>query len=234
MSAPPHAIVTGSASGIGHAVARRLLADGWRVTGIDLAPQQPGERFAPVACDLLDTRRVEDLAEGLAQQRPTALVHAAGIMRSDADPATRTGGGETLWRLHVVAAEALIRGLAPAMPDGAGRIVLVSSRASQGRAGRAFYAASKAGVEAVARCHAANLVSRGVTINAIAPGATDTPQLRDPVRADAPIRLPPIGRLIRPEEVAGLVSFLVGPDAGAITGQTLVICGGASLAAAIA
>ena len=68
--------------------------------------------------------------------------------------------------------------------------------------------------------------------NDCAPGATDTPQLSDPARAASPVRLPPLGRLISPEEVAATVAFLVGAEAGAITGQTIVQCGGASLAAA--
>ena len=226
-----HAVVTGTASGIGLALARRLIADGWQVTGLDCAPQAAATNFVPVAIDLADRSTLEALAARLAAETPAprALVHCAGIMRSDADVETRQGGGETLWRLHVAAAETLIRALAPTMPDCAGRIVLVSSRAAQRRPGRGFYAASKAGVEALARCTAGALIGRGITVNTVAPGATDTPQLRDPARTDAPIRLPPFGRLIAPDEVAALAAFLLSPEAGAITGQTITMCGGASL-----
>jgi NAD(P)-dependent dehydrogenase (short-subunit alcohol dehydrogenase family) len=223
------AVVTGTASGIGQAVARRLLADGWHVTGLDRSPQQAAADFVPVMIDLLDRRRLATLARELATGRPTVLVHSAGIMRADDDPDTRENGGETLWRLHVAAAELLISALTPAMPDRAGRVVVMSSRAAQGRPGRMFYAASKGGVEAMVRCAAGALVRRGITVNAVAPGATDTPQLVDPARAGAPVRLPPIGRLISPDEVAALIAFLIGPHAGAITGQTVTICGGASL-----
>jgi len=73
------------------------------------------------------------------------------------------------------------------------------------------------------------LLPRGITVNVVAPGPTDTPMLNDPTRAGTPPKVPPLGRLIRPQEVAGLVSFLLGPDAGAITGQHVVMCGGASL-----
>lgn len=224
-----HAIVTGSASGIGRAVVTRLLADGWRVTGLDRTEQNGADAFTPIAIDLLDRAALEALAARLAAERPTALVHSAGIMRADDDPETRASGGETLWRLHVAAAEILITALTPAMPDGDGRVVVMSSRAAQGRPGRIFYAASKGGVEAMVRCAAGALVKRGITVNAVAPGATDTPQLVDPARAGAPIRLPPLGRLISPHEVAGCIAFLLGPDGGAITGQTLTICGGSSL-----
>lgn len=227
--ADPRAIVTGTASGIGRAVARRLLADGWEVVGLDRDPQEESAGFTPITIDLLDRGRLADVARTLAAGRPTALVHSAGIMRADDDPKTRDSGGETLWRLHVGAAEMLIRALTPAMPDRDGRVVVMSSRAAQGRPGRMFYAASKGGVEAMVRCAAGALVSRGITVNAVAPGATDTPQLVDPARAGAPVRLPPIGRLISPAEVAALIAFLVGPYGGAITGQTLTMCGGASL-----
>ena len=134
------------------------------------------------------------------------------------------GPGEAL-----AAAEALAEALAPGLPDRTGRIVLLGSRTSAGQAGRSQYAATKAALVALARSWAAELAPRGVTCNVVAPAATDTPMLRDPARAGTVPRLPPIGRLIAPEEVAALVAFLLGEEAGAITGQQLVVCGGASL-----
>jgi NAD(P)-dependent dehydrogenase (short-subunit alcohol dehydrogenase family) len=81
----------------------------------------------------------------------------------------------------------------------------------------------------MARSWAAELAPQGITVNVVAPAATDTPMLRDPSRAGVPVRLPPIGQLISPEEVAGLTVSLLGPEAGAMTGQQVVICGGSSL-----
>ncbi|WP_122762280.1 SDR family oxidoreductase, partial [Pseudomonas viridiflava] len=79
------------------------------------------------------------------------------------------------------------------------------------------------------RSWAMELAPNGITANLTAPGATETPMLLDPARSGTPPNKPPIGRFVRPSEVAGMAAFLLGPDAGAITGQSLVICGGASL-----
>ncbi|MGJ3265065.1 MAG: SDR family oxidoreductase, partial [Salinarimonas sp.] len=76
---------------------------------------------------------------------------------------------------------------------------------------------------------AAALWSRGATVNAIAPATVDTPMLRAPPLADAPIAPLPIGRIIQPDEIAALAALLLSVDGGAITGQTLTVCGGASL-----
>ena len=230
---PPLALVTGVASGIGHAVAARFRHDGWRVAGIDIAPPPQDldlVRFLPG--DLADTAALPALAAQAVALRPTAFIHAAGIMRADDHAATVADAGTALWRLHVGAPGHLARALAPVMPDRRGRLLFVSSRAAAGRAGRSLYAASKAALDGLARSLALEHVARGITANVVAPAATDTPQLRDPERAAAAIRPLPFGRLIAPEEVAATLAFLANPAAGAITGQTIVQCGGASLAGA--
>jgi NAD(P)-dependent dehydrogenase (short-subunit alcohol dehydrogenase family) len=221
-----HAVVTGVSSGIGAAIAARLLRDGWSVTGLSRTdPGQHAPGFSHRAVDLLDSSRLPRALEGL---RPTALVHAAGLMRAGPLGALDAEAGRTLWRLHVEAASLLADKLVPVMPDG-GRIVLIGSRTASGAAGRSQYAASKAALLAMARSWALELAPRGITANVVAPAATDTPMLHDPARSALPPRLPPIGRFIRPEEVAAMTAFLLGPEAGAITGQQIVICGGSSL-----
>jgi 3-oxoacyl-[acyl-carrier protein] reductase len=223
-----HAVVTGVSSGIGAAIAARLLREGWTVTGLSRTepapPHAPG--FVHRTVDLLDAAQLPQALEGL---RPTALVHAAGLMRGGTLGALDAEAGRALWRLHVEAAFLLADALVPWMPDGAGRVVLVGSRTASGAAGRSQYAATKAALVAMARSWALELAPRGITVNVVAPAATDTPMLRDPARSGTPPRLPPIGRFVTPEEVAAAAAFLLGPEAGAITGQQIVICGGSSL-----
>ena len=221
------AIVTGVSSGIGNAIARTLLDAGWSVDGVSRSPVDGmGDDFHHHAIDLADPRRSADQIAGLAV--PDALVHAAGFMFAaplgELDPAA----GARLWQLHVAASELLADTFAPRMQAGA-RIVLVGSRTSRGAAGRSQYVATKAAMVGLARSWAAELAPRGITVNVVAPGATDTPLLHQPGRASSPPRLPPIGRYIQPSEVADLVAYLLSPAAAAITGQELVICGGASL-----
>jgi 3-oxoacyl-[acyl-carrier protein] reductase len=221
-----HAVVTGVSSGIGAAIAARLLHEGWKVTGLSRTdPGQLGPGFVHRAVDLLDPSQFPTALEGL---QPTALVHAAGLMRAGSLGTLDAEAGRVLWHLHVEAASLLADALAPRMPDG-GRIVLIGSRTASGAAGRSQYAATKAALVAMARSWALELAPRGITANVVAPAATETPMLQDPARSGLPPRRPPIGRFIRPEEVAAITAFLLGPEAGAITGQQIVICGGSSL-----
>lgn len=223
------ALVTGSSSGIGLAVARRLLADGWRVRGLDVAaPAIEDARFEAVRVDLSDGAALSAAVRGV--DAPQAVVHAAGILRPASLGQLDAAHGEAMWRLHVEAATQLANLLLPKMAQaGAGRMVLVGSRVARGVAGRSQYAATKAALASLARSWAAEVVTQGVTVNVVSPAATETGMLNDPARQGTPSRVPPIGRLIRPEEVAALVAYLLSPEAAAITGQEIQICGGSSL-----
>ncbi|MDD0812575.1 SDR family NAD(P)-dependent oxidoreductase [Curvibacter sp. RS43] len=224
---PRHAVVTGVSSGIGWAIAQALLAQGWQVTGLSRRPpeaEHPQLHWRSV--DLDDSARLAGVAAELGPV--DALVHAAGFMRTAPLGALSVDDATAMWRVHVLAAQVLADSLLPQLRDGA-RIVLVGSRVAQGAAGRSAYAATKSALLGMVRSWAAELAPRGITANVIAPGATDTPFLQQPGRSSSPPRVPPIGRLVQAEEVAGLAAFLLGPLGGAITGQQMVMCGGASL-----
>lgn len=223
------AVVTGATGGIGLAIVQRLLDTGWEVAGLDIGPAVARHAaYRHITVDLCDAHATSQALGTLKDVG--ALVHAAGILRvgllAQLDPAD----GERMWRLHVDVAVRLAQALAPDMSGrGEGRVVLVGSRVAQGMPGRSQYAASKAALVALARSWAAELASRGVTVNVVSPAATQTGMLEDPGRAASAPRVPPIGRLIQPEEIAALVAFLLSPQAAAITGQDIAICGGASL-----
>jgi NAD(P)-dependent dehydrogenase (short-subunit alcohol dehydrogenase family) len=223
------ALVTGSSSGIGAAVARQLLREGWQVVGLDVAaPCFAHACFVHRQADLRDVSATEKAAGSALPL--DAVVHAAGVLRVGAVGELHPEDGELMWQLHVQAACTIANHVLPAMATaGTGRMVLIGSRVADGMAGRSQYAATKAALKALARSWAAEVVARGVTVNLISPAATDTPMLGDPARQGATPKLPPLGRLIAPQEVAALASYLLSPAAAAITGQDIQICGGASL-----
>jgi NAD(P)-dependent dehydrogenase (short-subunit alcohol dehydrogenase family) len=221
------ALVTGVSSGIGAAISEHLLRDGWVVEGMSRSsPASTHLRLHVTSVDLLNAEAVR---EALSRLPPVdALVHAAGVMRVGKLGELGTDDARMMWRLHVEATTQLVEHVAEQMYGG-GRIVLIGSRTAEGAAGRAQYAASKAAIVGLARSWAIELAPRGVTVNVVAPGATDTPMLRDPRRAGLQPKLPPIGRFVKPEEVAALTAFLLSDLAASITGQRIFVCGGASL-----
>ena len=223
------AVVTGSSSGIGRAVAQQLLADGWQVVGVQRgATDIDHPAFAAVSCDLGVASDIDRVIAELGT--PRAVVHAAGVLRTGALGELNADDGALMWRLHVDAATRLANGLLPRMAAaGSGRMVLIGSRVSGGMPGRSQYAATKAALVALARSWASEVAAQGVTVNVVSPAATETAMLADPARSSSQPKLPPMGRLIQPAEVAALVAFLVSDVAAPITGQEIQVCGGASL-----
>lgn len=222
-----HAVVTGVSSGIGQAISELLLSHGWKVTGLSRTKvEHENPNFTSYSVDLYNQEQLTDCLNKLTNV--DTVIHAAGKMLAAPLGQIDTVESHSIWHLHVSVAEKLANHFAPQLPQG-GRIIVIGSRTSKGVAGRSQYVATKSALFGMVRSWAAELAPRGITANIIAPGATETPMLLDPNRQSSSPKLPPIGRYISPNEVAEYVRFILSPAADAVTGQELVICGGASL-----
>ena len=222
-------LVTGTSSGIGRAVAQYLLANDYEVSGLDLShPSISHTRFIHTELDLTDDLAIDRFLAKAGSF--DAFIHCAGVLRVNPVGTLSGDDMELMWRIHVAALTRLANVLIPRMvAQQYGRVVLLGSRVAQGLAGRSQYAATKAALIALAKSWAAETVANGVTVNVVSPAATQTAMLDDPSRQSSAPKVPPIGRLIQPEEIASFVAYLLSPMAAPITGQDIQICGGASL-----
>jgi NAD(P)-dependent dehydrogenase (short-subunit alcohol dehydrogenase family) len=230
-------LLTGGSAGIGRSIAQALLETSHRVISLDVVePQSLHADYHHVPVDLLDVAATQRAALDVAERwRPTTLVHNAGAMRPALLADVERADLDALVSLHLGAAITLVQAVLPAMrEDGFGRVVLISSRAALGLPTRTSYSATKAGMIGMARTWALELGPQGVTVNVIAPGPVETDMFHaalpagDP-RIDGLIQSIPVRRLGRPADVARAVLFFIDPDAGFVTGQTLFVCGGASV-----
>ncbi|EPH45189.1 3-oxoacyl-ACP reductase FabG [Streptomyces aurantiacus] len=231
---PRSVLITGGSRGIGLAIARTMRAAGDRVA-VTYRTGEPPEGLFGVRCDVTDADQV-DLAfkEVEEEQGPVeVLVACAGVtndkllMRMTEDDFTSVLDTNLTGVFRV--AKRATRGMLRAR---SGRIVVISSAVGlRGEAGQANYAASKAGLVGFARSLARELGSRGITVNVVAPGLTETAMsesLTDEQR-EAMVRQIPLGRLAAPEEVAATVAFVASPEAGYITGAVIPVDGGAGM-----
>ncbi len=231
------ALVTGGSAGIGQSISEHLLADGYIVLNLSRRPS--GYQHADlvdVPVDLSDTAATRAAITDLASRYAiTTLVHNAGVIRPALLEDVNLDDIDYVNRLHLQAGVVLLQGSLPAMKQaGFGRVVVIGSRAMLGLQTRTAYAATKAGQVGMVRTWALELGQFGITANVVAPGPIVTDMFTDviPVDSDRARHLAasiPVRRLGQAEDVARAVMFLVAPENGFITGQTLFVCGGASL-----
>ncbi len=230
------AVVTGAASGIGRAVARRLAAEGAAVVGFDLDEDGLRETFeaVPAARALVLDVAAPDAVAALAQLgHVNVLVNAAGVLARHAVLEHPLDDWRRTLDVNLKAPLRLSRELARAHIARGSRAAIVnvgSIESFTAIAGHAAYTASKSALLMLTRAFALELAPHGIRVNCIAPGVTETGMnaavRADPARAAALLEAIPLGRFATPEEQAAGVCFLASDDASYISGAVLPIDGG--------
>jgi 3-oxoacyl-[acyl-carrier protein] reductase len=231
------AAVTGGSAGIGKAICESLLADGYEVISLARRKSEIAHpKMHDIEVDLMDRAATGDAAKELARRfEVTTLIHNAGVIRPALLPEVQLTDIDALVNLHWGAALQLVQACLPTMRERKfGRILLMSSRAALGAQTRTAYSATKSGMLGLARTWALELAPHGITVNVVAPGPVHTEMFYDviPAGSEREQKLAasiPVGRIGEAADVARAVSFFIHPDAGFITGQSLYVCGGASL-----
>lgn len=237
------AIVTGAGRGIGHAIAVRLAAEGAQIAAVsrteanaqrtadELNAARPGSARA-YAVDVADHAAVTALGGRILADfsRIDILVNNAGLTRDGLSMRMPEADWDTVIDTNLKGAfsftQAIMR---PLIKQRSGRIINISSVGGLvGNAGQANYAASKAGLLGLTMSLARELASRGITVNAVAPGfiQTDMTDVLPESIKTAVIANVPMGKFGQPADIAAAVAFLASPEAGYITGQCLTVDGG--------
>ena len=236
------ALITGAGRGIGQAIARRLYRDGLAValTDVDAAAvEAAGREIDPsgnlrlaVACDVSSAAAVDQLVDTVLGRfgRLDVLVNNAGITRDNLLLRMKDEEWDSVIGVNLTGAFLCLRAVVrQMMKKRSGRVINISSVVGlMGNAGQANYCAAKAGLIGLTKSAARELASRGITVNAIAPGFIQT-AMTDALPEEAKNRLQgaiPMGRLGTVDDVAAAVSYLASADADYVTGQVLQINGG--------
>jgi len=237
MSQNETAIVTGASGGIGRAIAEAMLEAGHDVVSLDRRlPNWSHPQLEPIQLDLFDAKATADAARDVAARHAIShVIHNAGIIRPNLIEQVTVEDIVALSQLHLGAALTLVQAALPGMKQRHfGRVVLISSRAALGAATRTAYSATKSGMLGMARTWALETASHGITVNVVAPGPVETDMFHEVIPQGSPkmdqlARSIPVGRIGRPSDVARAVMFFASRDADFITGQSLYVCGGASI-----
>lgn len=240
----PVLVVSGAASGIGRAVARRWIAEGGRVVGLDrdgrtLASlaDETGEEFRGIVADVRSTAEVE---AGIAtivdrEGRIDAVVTSAGHVTNAASATVADDDFGLLLDVHLHGTLRLARAAYPMLAAQGGAVVTIGSVAARaGLPRRAGYGAAKAGIEGLTRTLAVEWASSGIRVNCVNPGYIDTEfthqQRRNGAIDTSTItERTPLGRLGEPEEVARAIVFLASSGSSYVTGQSLTVDGGLTI-----
>lgn len=244
-----HALITGGGTGIGAAIAARLSEMDVRITVVGRRPE-PLQEVAdsldgaqPVPFDVTNEAAVEEGLTTATERfgRVDVLINNAGAADSSPFARTTSDAWHAMLEVNLTGAFLMSRAVLPGMAErGWGRIVSIASTAGlKGYAYVAAYCAAKHGVIGMTRSLALEVAPKGVTVNVVCPGYTETELLSESVanivdktgasEDEARAQLlgsNPQGRFVSPEEVAEAVAWLVSSNAGAITGQAIVVAGG--------
>ncbi|PZU85892.1 MAG: 3-oxoacyl-[acyl-carrier-protein] reductase [Chelatococcus sp.] len=233
------ALVTGATGGLGGAIARMLHArgatvaiSGTRLEALEALAAELGERAVPLRCDLSDKDSVEALVPAAEEKLGglDILVNNAGVTRDGLFMRMKDEDWDSVIAINLTAAFRLSRAAVKSMMRRRyGRIVSIGSVVgTSGNPGQGNYAASKAGLVGMSKALAAEVASRNITINVVAPGFIESPMTevlndkqRESILSDVPM-----GRLGSGADVASAVLYLASEEAGYVTGQTIHVNGG--------
>ncbi len=236
------ALVTGATGGLGGAIARRLHAQGatvalsgTRAEALEALAAELGERAVVTPCNLADKESVEALVPAAEEKLGglDILVNNAGVTKDNLFLRLKDEDWDSVIAINLTAAFRLSRAAVKSMMRRRyGRIISIGSVVgTTGNPGQGNYAASKAGLIGMSKALAAEVASRNITVNVVAPGFIESPMTqalnekqREGILADVPM-----GRLGSGDDVAAAVAYLASAEAGYITGQTLHINGGMTM-----